>query len=161
MSDIVTRHTAHVCGPVCIHGSCVMRCNPMMWYVCRPPYPLPPPPPPAPPYRTSQKMRGHLCPKFAPRARDSRRVPRFASRVPRFALQRHRAMTNLSTYFSSLSLEIPSLDPHRDYNLCTSIFNRLIPPPYFGQRNTRLGYLLGHFSRCSSDRQIRHVYIFN
>ena len=100
-------------------------------------------------------------PRFAPRARNSPRVPEIRVAAPRFALQRHRVMTNLPTFFSFLypSKYLPFLEPSSRYIYIYIIFYFLTPPRYFGQRNTRLGYFLRHF-RCSSVRQIRIVYIF-
>ena len=92
------------------------------------------------------------CPKFAPHAEI--RVS-----APRFALQRHRVMTNLPTFFLSLPLEIPSFFGTLIEICIYHIYITFNTPLYFGRRNTRLGYFLGHF-RCSSDRQIRFVYIF-
>ena len=99
------------------------------------------------------------CPRFAPRARNSPRVPEIRVACPRFALQRHRVMTNLPTFSLSLPLEIPSFFGTLIEIYIYIIYFTFNTPLYFGRRNTRLGYFLGHF-RCSSDRQIRIVYIF-
>ena len=78
------------------------------------------------------------CPRFAPRARNSPRVPRFALACPRFASQRHRVMTNLSTHFPlspSLEIPFPFSEPSSIYiyiNLFYFyLFNFLTPLPMF------------------------------
>ena len=48
------------------------------------------------------------CPEIRPACRDSRRVPEIRVACPRFALQRHRVITNLPTFFFFSPLEIPS-----------------------------------------------------
>ena len=110
--------------------------------------------------RIWRSLEHRKCPRFAPRARNSPRVPEIRVACPRFALQRHRVMTNLPTFFLFSTPRNTFLfwNPHRDIYIYI-IFYFLTPPRYFGQRNTRLGYFLRHF-RCSSVRQIRIVYIF-
>ena len=111
--------------------------------------------------RIWRSLEHRKCPRFAPRARNSPRVPEIRVAAPRFALQRHRVMTNLPTFFSFLypSKYLPFLEHSSRYYIYIIYITFLTPPRYFGQRNTRLGYFLGHF-RCSSVRQIRFVYIF-
>ena len=80
--------------------------------------------------RIWRSLEHRKCPRFAPRARNSPRVPEIRVACPRFALQRHRVMTNLPTFFLSLSsLEIPSFfwNPHRDI-IYIIYFTFLTPP---------------------------------
>ena len=109
--------------------------------------------------RIWRSLEHRKCPRFAPRARNSPRMLEIRVACPRFVLQRHRVMTNLPTFSLSLPLEIPSFFGTLIEIYIYYIYYFLTPPRYFGQRNTRLGYFLGKF-RCSSDRQIRFVYIF-
>lgn len=74
------------------------------------------------------RLAGRDVPRFAPRARNSPRMPEICVACPRFALQRHRVMTNLPTFFLSLpSKYLPFLEPSSRYiyilhltPLCTS-----------------------------------------
>ena len=74
------------------------------------------------------RLAGRDVPRFAPRVRNSPRVPEIRVAAPRFALQRHRVMTNLPTFFLSLpSKYLPFLEPSSRYiyilhltPLCTS-----------------------------------------
>jgi len=92
------------------------------------------------------------CPKFAPRARNSRRGAEIrVAKTPSDDEPSH-------FFFFSLPLKIPSFFGTLIEIYIYIIFYFLTPPRYFGQRNTRLGYFLRHF-RCSSVRQIRFVYI--
>ena len=95
------------------------------------------------------------CSKLAPRARNSRRGAEIrVAKTPSDDEPSH-------FFFFSLPLEIPSFfGTLIEILYIYYIFYFLTPPRYFGQRNTRLGYFLGHF-RCSSVRQIRDVYIFS
>jgi len=69
-------------------------------------------------------------PRFAPRARNSPRVPEIRVAAPRFALQRHRVMTNLPTFFSFLypSKYLPFLEPSSRYIYIYIIYYFLTPP---------------------------------
>ena len=67
--------------------------------------------------RIWRSLEHRKCPRFAPRARNSPRVPEIRVAAPRFALQRHRVMTNLPTFFSFLypSKYLPFLEHSSRY----------------------------------------------
>ena len=75
------------------------------------------------------------CPKFAPRARNSRRGAEIrVAKTPSDDEPSH-------FFFFSLPLEIPSFfGTLIEILYIYYIFYFLTPPRYFGQRNTRLGY---------------------